>query len=41
MLDAERILNNALAARALTGLDRTEFERLRPPWTKHWNGPGA
>ena len=31
MLDVARMLNNAMAVRALTGLDRDEFDRLLPP----------
>jgi hypothetical protein len=34
MLDVERILSNGVALRALTGLDRDEFERLLPPLDK-------
>jgi hypothetical protein len=34
MVDVERILKHAVALRALTGLDRDEFERLLPPLDK-------
>ena len=45
-LDVERILGNGVALRALTGLDRDEFERLLPPLDKalaragRWNWQG-
>jgi hypothetical protein len=34
MLDVARMLNNAMAVRALTGLDRDEFDRLLPALEK-------